>query len=723
MNLKASLFVLSVLLGPLGLISANTAHAATLHVTDLGDDNPPLPGQLRFLLNDGGTADGDVIVFDLSGTITLNAANGELTVDKSLTIQGTGASTTTIDAAGGLFRVFHLNAADRDIGVVLSGMTVTGGKPAGPGGGILFQNIGSLTVIDSVVTLNEVTASALGGGIGTDSAAAVIIIDHTTVSDNKITGVDGDGGGVANYGGSTYLLDSKITGNQATRDGGGLYIRDGSLELTDSEVSGNSADTDSNGGNGGGILFFSATLGTLTGTGDGTCLIDGNQTNSNGGGLAAQTINPGAVLIDHCTISNNHALNNGQGGGIFNEDGALNIENGSIITKNDAQAFAGGIYNDGNLVMEDSSVTENIADSDSAGTDGGGGGIQNNGGHGRLSRVIISKNKTNSKRGGGLVIQSEMLVEDSTITENEASAGSGGGVYLSEEAILQNCNISSNKAIGSTSDGGGIYSDSQATVLNSTIANNEADNNGGGIAIDGTNLALNNLTIAFNKANADGAGGGDGGGIYNNPIPGDSSLTLANSIVSGNTAVNGPDCFNTFVSGTQFNVVGKNIIHDQTACDISGAAAGVSGDDPSLVGAEPADNGGPTFTIALQTASPALDAGDDGTCELTDQRGTPRPQGAHCDLGALEAVVDADGDGVSDNSDNCPSVSNADQADADGDGIGDACDNCPSVSNADQADTNADGTGDACQSAGTTGGTATGGTSGGGGGGGCSLIR
>jgi len=37
------------------------------------------------------------------------------------------------------------------------------------------------------------------------------------------------------------------------------------------------------------------------------------------------------------------------------------------------------------------------------------------------------------------------------------------------------------------------------------------------------------------------------------------------------------------------------------------------------------------------------------------------------------AGADADGDGVLDSSDNCPSVANLDQADADGDGVGDAC--------------------------------------------------
>jgi hypothetical protein len=37
-------------------------------------------------------------------------------------------------------------------------------------------------------------------------------------------------------------------------------------------------------------------------------------------------------------------------------------------------------------------------------------------------------------------------------------------------------------------------------------------------------------------------------------------------------------------------------------------------------------------------------------------------------------IVDGDGDGVADRLDNCPTVSNLDQADADSDGLGDACD-------------------------------------------------
>jgi len=60
-------------------------------------------------------------------------------------------------------------------------------------------------------------------------------------------------------------------------------------------------------------------------------------------------------------------------------------------------------------------------------------------------------------------------------------------------------------------------------------------------------------------------------------------------------------------------------------------------------------------------------------------------------------VVDTDGDGVPDTSDNCPTVANANQTDADGDGVGDVCDNCPNVSNANQLDSDGNGVGDACE--------------------------
>lgn len=45
----------------------------------------------------------------------------------------------------------------------------------------------------------------------------------------------------------------------------------------------------------------------------------------------------------------------------------------------------------------------------------------------------------------------------------------------------------------------------------------------------------------------------------------------------------------------------------------------------------------------------------------------------------FELLSDSDGDGVSDDDDNCPTTPNSGQEDADGDGFGDACDPCPNT--------------------------------------------
>lgn len=71
--------------------------------------------------------------------------------------------------------------------------------------------------------------------------------------------------------------------------------------------------------------------------------------------------------------------------------------------------------------------------------------------------------------------------------------------------------------------------------------------------------------------------------------------------------------------------------------------------------------------------------------------------------------LDSDGDGILDDSDNCPAVANPGQEDFDGDTLGDPCDpdddndtipdeidNCPLTANQDQADNDGDGGGDLC---------------------------
>ncbi|MDD5043138.1 MAG: PKD domain-containing protein [Patescibacteria group bacterium] len=61
----------------------------------------------------------------------------------------------------------------------------------------------------------------------------------------------------------------------------------------------------------------------------------------------------------------------------------------------------------------------------------------------------------------------------------------------------------------------------------------------------------------------------------------------------------------------------------------------------------------------------------------TIQGQAPRDENSSNDTaisGLFEPLLDTDGDGISDTSDNCPTVGNANQADNDHDGLGDACD-------------------------------------------------
>jgi hypothetical protein len=104
------------------------------------------------------------------------------------------------------------------------------------------------------------------------------------------------------------------------------------------------------------------------------------------------------------------------------------------------------------------------------------------------------------------------------------------------------------------------------------------------------------------------------------------SVLLLNTILADSPS--GQNCSGAVSDG------GHNLSSD-ASCNFTNASS-LNSISPRL--GPLADNGGPTLTMALLAGSPALDAGDDLACPPADQRGIPRPQGSHCDIGALEVA-------------------------------------------------------------------------------------
>ncbi len=377
-----------------------------------------------------------------------------------------------------------------------------------------------------------------------------------------------------------------------------------------------------------------------------------------------------AAAIDSLTIQNGHST---EGGGILNE-GDLTLTN-STVAQNLSDGDGGGISNFGSLNVNDSALLFNLASGD-------GGGISNSG--------FLNVNNTTvlfnlaSGDGGAISNFGTLNFNFSTLNSNAAS-GDGGGISNSGGLSVFGSTLSNNSASG---DGGGIADDgsngSIAVVFASTLAFNVANGAGGGASSAGF-LAVGNSTVSNNSA------GLDGGGI-------DSFLGLllvTSSTITGNTADSGASFSGfgggisafSFASEVDSSIVAGNFDGDGTPDDIFGT---IDFGDFNLVGdanssggftdgqGDPFDfnnnivgnfgsgtidittvldpvlsnNLGPTLTHNLVIGSPAIDAGSNTGGFSFDQRGPgffrEEPPGLP-DIGAVEfiqfSVVDDDTNG------------------------------------------------------------------------------
>ena len=244
-----------------------------------------------------------------------------------------------------------------------------------------------------------------------------------------------------------------------------------------------------------------------------------------------------------------------------------------------------------------------------------------------ISGLSITDGVASSGNGGGILNQGDLTLSQDEVQRDNTDLGNGGGVANDGGTlVISQSLISGNHSKNGDGggDGGGVSNDGPGgtvSIADSTIADNIADVGGGGIADEsGTGgTALVYATIAGNQALS-------GGGLLNA-----STITAIDSIVANNSAGSGPsDCAGGVVSAG-FD------LESGTDCGFI-AGGDHQNANPLFTSGAPAQDGGPTDTLALAPTSPAVDAipSTSPGCGGVDQTGTTRPQGTACDIGAYE---------------------------------------------------------------------------------------
>jgi hypothetical protein len=323
---------------------------STLTVLNTSDHDP---GSLRAIL--AAASSGDQIVFDpaLSGqTITLTS--GELLLNKNLTITGPGAGSLTV-SGNNASRVFEVAGGATDS---VSGLTVSNGRAAPQGGGIL--NAGTLTLGNATLSGNLVHGGGgdldFGGGIYN---SGTLTVQNSTVTGNEAQGVppgdfgfeSGYGGGIFNRGAltvtnSTVWANTASVGGGLFNEAGGPFNNLGTVTVSASTLSGNTAY-----GPGGAISIGGGTVTVNTST-------LASNTADDGGGIR---IVSGTLTVNSSTLSGNTAYGSYSAGGAVSIDGGTGTVNTCTLAGNHADYEGGGIYNRGTLTVRNSTVAGNSA--------------------------------------------------------------------------------------------------------------------------------------------------------------------------------------------------------------------------------------------------------------------------------------------------------------------------------------------------------------------------
>jgi len=333
-------------------------------------------------------------VFDCGGPITITLT-APITFTKESVIDGNGMVTLS---GGGTSRILYL---DSDYNTPTPRLTVQrlsfkqGKSPAtgadtAQGGGAIYRDGGSLTVLDSNFDDNHgpMTGQDVAGGAIYGFGGGETVIVGSTFTNNSAS----DGGAIGSLDGNVTIIDTTIANNQATGTGG----------------------NPGNGGCGGGLYMDGGKeMASLCGV-----KISNNSAGAIGGGVfRVSNDHTGSFAMDRSTVDANQVTpaTSGNAGGMYLEGLALSITT-STISRNKA-FFNGGIWiNTDTVMMANVTIAENTA----FGSNGGGVWLGNSPTGTMKNCTIANNHSTASGQVAGAIFGAGLTLVNTVIAGNSA---------------------------------------------------------------------------------------------------------------------------------------------------------------------------------------------------------------------------------------------------------------------------------------------------------------
>jgi len=345
---------------------------------------------------DAAVAAGGIVTFDCGAAPITITVSAEVPVTTDTTIDGGHLVTLS---GGKSTRILHIKSAWNVATPLLTvqNLTLTDGyttdvlntSSTAEGGAAIFEDGGSLTVVDCTFTDNQCAS----------------------------TGEDVSGGAINGQGVGTLIVESSVFNGNSGSNGGAIGTQDENVTISNSTLVGNSATgTGGNPGNGGdgGAMSYDGAHVSWTMCGD---TFRQNHANAAGGAVFRVAYNDEAVTIDRSTFDDNSVdPTTGNAGGLYLEYATITMT-ATTISNNSAN-FGGGIWIGHDAIAQ---LTNDTISGNSANMGGGvwfAGGVT-----GTLLNVTVASNPGNGMAGGdtGVTLQNT-LVSGNTHGDMEGEA-------------------------------------------------------------------------------------------------------------------------------------------------------------------------------------------------------------------------------------------------------------------------------------------------------------